>query len=104
MPISIETMPKTRRGRAKKYDFSEQMDGNPWVIVRGDDEEVANGEADFSCEVATIRAHLYRETNDKGLALRSTEVEHEGREALAFTVIDVDSVEPDVEAESSDLD
>lgn len=103
MPVSIDTMPKTRRGRARKYDFTEQMDGNPWVIVKGSDEEVADGDADFACEVATIRAHLYREANEKGMSLRSTEIEHEGREALAFKVIEPDAnAEPDSDVEADE--
>lgn len=93
MPEVMEEFPKSRRGRARKYDFEAQMDGNPWVIVRGDDEEVANGDADFACEVPSIRAHLYREVKERGMALRSTEIEHNGREALAFQAIPEDDAE-----------
>lgn len=90
MPEVIAEFPKSKRGRARKYDFDAQMDGNPWVIVRGTEDEVENGDADFACEVPSIRAHLYREVKERGMALRSTETEHDGREALAFQAIPED--------------
>lgn len=90
MPEIMAEFPKSRRGRAKKYDFSEQMDGSTWVIVQGTDDEVAEGVADFTCAVPSIRAHLYREVKENDMALRSTETEHNGRPALAFQVIPED--------------
>jgi hypothetical protein len=79
MPQRIDEMPKSNRGRAKKYDFSDQFDGNTWVIVKGDD---------FDCEVASIRAHLYREVREAGKSLKSSETEVKGQPALAFKVTD----------------
>jgi hypothetical protein len=59
------------------------MDGNPWIIVKGED---------FDCEVPSIRAHLYRKVREEGMALISTEVEHNGQPALAFRVVSEDEV------------
>lgn len=79
MPKRIGDLPKSRRGRTKKYDFSDQFDGNTWVIVQGED---------FECEVASIRAHLYREVRETGKSLRSAETEQGGKPALAFQVVE----------------
>lgn len=78
MPQQIDEMPKSNRGRSKKYDFSEQFDGNTWVIVKGED---------FDCEVASIRAHLYREVREAGKSLKSSETVVKDQPALAFKVV-----------------
>lgn len=80
MPRQIDSLPKTQRGRAKKYDFSKLYDGKTWVLVRGED---------FDCEVPSLRQLIYRdvaETLNKSVKSAATEVD--GKEALAFTVID----------------
>lgn len=83
MPQQIQELPKTSRGRAKKYDFSAQYDGNVWVIVQGDD---------FDCEVPSIRQLIYREVAELGKSVKSTETEvgegEKAKPALAFQVID----------------
>ncbi len=78
MPKQIETLPKTSRGREKKYDFSELFDGKTWLIVQGED---------FDCQVQSIRAHIYREVTELGKSVRSREVEQDGKPALAFKVV-----------------
>ena len=83
MPVQIEELPKTSRGKTKKYDFAKLYDGKPWLIKQGED---------FDCEVASIRQLIYREVAELGKSVRSTETEvGEGDDAvpaLAFQVVD----------------
>lgn len=87
MADRIDAMPKLSRGRSKKYDFTPYFDGNPWVLVRGTKEEVANGEADFDATLKSIRATLYRDAADKGLKVKSAFTTHNDREAIAITAV-----------------
>lgn len=85
MPLKIDELPKNSRGRAKKYNFEKLYDGNVWVIV-GDG-------VDFDCEVGSIRQRIYREVADTlNKRVKSTEIEQDGKPALAFQVIDEEPV------------
>ncbi len=77
MPTQIKELPKTSRGREKKYDFSKLYDGNTWVIVQGED---------FDCEVPSIRQLIYREVAELNKSVKSTATEADGKPALAFQV------------------
>jgi hypothetical protein len=83
MPTKIKELPKTSRGREKKYDFTKLYDGSTWVIVQGED---------FDCEVQSIRQLIYREVAELNKSVKSAETtaDSNGQEkpALAFKVID----------------
>jgi hypothetical protein len=80
MPKQIDSLPKTSRGREKKYDFSKLYDGNTWLLVRGED---------FDSEVQSIRQLIYREVAETlNKSVKSSATEVDGKEALAFQVID----------------
>lgn len=88
MPQTIKELPKTSRGREKKYDFSKLYDqslekGTVFVLVRGED---------FDCEVQSIRQLIYREVAERGKSVKSAETTADSngqeKEALAFKVID----------------
>lgn len=79
MPQKIDSLPKTSRGREKKYDFSKLYDGNSWMIVQGED---------FDCEVPSIRQLIYREVNELGKSVKSSATEVNDKPALAFQVVD----------------
>jgi hypothetical protein len=45
------------------------------------------GTADFSCELSSIRATLYRDAREHDLKVKSSFIDdHNGREAIAFKV------------------
>jgi hypothetical protein len=80
MAHQIDELPKTTRGREKKYDYTKYYDGKTWVIVQGED---------FDCEVQSIRQMIYREVAETlNKSVKSTATEVNGKEALAFKVID----------------
>ncbi len=84
MPVQVESLPKSGRGREAKYDFSELFDGNVYRLIRGTEDEVKAGDADFSCKPGSLRQTVYRAALDVGHKLSTRTTEHEGREAVAI--------------------
>lgn len=78
MPVTIDALPKTARGRARKYDFRKQMDGKVYLIVEG---------TDFNCKVASVRPAVIRSAEETGMKVKTRVTEHDGHEALAFQAV-----------------
>lgn len=64
MPLSIETMPKSRRGRSAKYDYSEWLTldengyGEPFIVVAGND---------YECSTVSKQVFFSRYAHENGV-------------------------------------
>jgi hypothetical protein len=86
MPVKMDELPKVERGRTSKYDFDALYDGGVYALTQGSKEEVAEGKADFSCKPASFRQTVYTDARNKGLALVTRNIEHDGRPGIAVQV------------------
>jgi len=64
MPLSIDTMPKSKRGRSAKYDWSEYLTlddngyGQPFAVFYGED---------YECTTVSIQVQFSRYAHDNGV-------------------------------------
>lgn len=66
MPRIVDELPKTERGRSKKYDFTTLY---KQLADSGKAAELVEGE-DFTCTVPSMRQYLYRDSQDNGYTIK----------------------------------
>jgi hypothetical protein len=77
MPNIVDSLPKSTRGRSRKYDFVELYgqlaeSGKAAELVHGDD---------FECSGASMRQYLYRDAPEHGFTVKvRTRTEDDGTE------------------------
>lgn len=82
MPKIIDALPKSTRGRAKKYDFEALY---KQLAETGKAAELTQGE-DFTCSGASMRQFLYRDAPDFGYKAKvKTREDEDGRHIVMFT-------------------
>lgn len=83
MPTFVDELPKTNRGRQRKYDY----DGlYAELLKNGKAVQLVKGE-DFTCTGPSMRQFLYRDTKEKGLKARVRNIEDaDGRDIVIFSV------------------
>lgn len=84
MPKIVDSLPKTERGRARKYEFIDEL----YPQLEGTDKaaELIPGE-DFECSTASMRQYLYRDAAERDLKAKVRTYEDEqGREIVVFAV------------------
>lgn len=83
MPTIVDALPKTSRGRARKYDYESLYNellksGKAAQLVQGDD---------FTCTGASMRQFLYRDTSERGLKVKVRSTKDEGdHDVITFSV------------------
>lgn len=84
MPKIVDSLPKTERGRARKYEFIDEL----YPQLEGTDKaaELVPGD-DFECSTASMRQYLYRDAAERGLKAKvRTYEDDQGREIVVFAV------------------
>lgn len=84
MPKIVSELPKTNRGRARKYDFIDEL----FPQLEGTEKaaELIPGE-DFECSTGSMRQYLYRTASERGLkAMVRTYEDDKGRDVVVFAV------------------
>jgi hypothetical protein len=93
MPKVLDELPKaSRSGRSPKYDYDQwfktaQESKGGIELIRGSENEVKAGKADFDAEVRTMRHNLYRHSKKRDLTIETVTIPSEdGKESLAMRI------------------
>lgn len=87
MPRIVDELPKTNRGRTRKYNFDDLYEQ---LLKTGKAAELVKGE-DFTCSGASMRQFLYRDAGEKNLKIRvRNRTEDDGRDVVTFSVSPAD--------------
>lgn len=83
MPRIVDELPKTNRGRTRKYNFDDLY---KQLLSSGKAAELVKGE-DFTCSGVSMRQFLYRDAAEKNLKIRvRNRTEDDGRDVITFSV------------------
>ena len=78
MATVIENLPtSTRKGGGSKYDWDTLLDGQAWLLKRGED---------FACEAQSLRTAAYTAARGKGLEMKSRVFTEDDVEYFALQV------------------
>jgi hypothetical protein len=92
MPRIVDELPKTNRGRTRKYNFDDLYEQ---LLKTGKAAELVKGE-DFTCSGASMRQFLYRDAGEKNLKIRvRNRTEDDGRDVVTFSVEKSDEEKPE---------
>lgn len=83
MPQFVDELPKSSRGRSKKYDFSELYEK---LLENGKAVKLTQG-VDFKSKGPSMRQFIYKDTKERGLKAKiHTDESTEGKHTVTFTV------------------
>jgi hypothetical protein len=84
MARRLDSFPDESPRSARRYPWSEWLDGSIWEICRGDDYDVTT---------ENMRVNLHVKANAIGIKVRTKKVHDEGGEGLVFQFLDPDAEE-----------